>query len=130
MPDYVADTHSLLWHLTRSERLSPRAARAFDEVSAGIANLIVPVIVLAELVFALEKGRVRVDWSGLLGDLQSIPNVHIVDLSLARILDLRSLTTIPEMHDRMIVAETLAHNAILITRDQAITASGVVPVLW
>ncbi len=34
------------------------------------------------------------------------------------------------MHDRVIVAEALARGATLITRDEAITASGLVPVVW
>ena len=56
--------------------------------------------------------------------------MSIVDLSLARVLDLRALTDIPDMHDRFIVAEALARGATLITHDQAITASGLVPVMW
>lgn len=34
------------------------------------------------------------------------------------------------MHDRLIVAETLRRGAVLITKDQEITKSGLVPVLW
>jgi len=34
------------------------------------------------------------------------------------------------MHDRFIVAEALARGATLITHDQTITASGLVPVMW
>ena len=41
--------------------------------------------------------------------------------------DLRKATGVPEMHDRMIVCETLAHGATLITKDETITRSGLVP---
>ena len=63
-------------------------------------------------------------------NLLASPNVSIVDLTLARTLDLRTLTIISEMHDRMIVAEALARNATLITHDQTITASGLVKTVW
>jgi PIN domain nuclease of toxin-antitoxin system len=58
------------------------------------------------------------------------PNVSVVDLNLARALDLRTLTVIPEMHDRLIAAEALARDLPLITRDQIITASRLVKTVW
>jgi len=130
MADYVTDTHGLLWYFTYPQRLGLQAAAAFAEVDAGNANLFVPVIVLAEIIFAIESGRFQAQFDPMLSGLQAISNVRIVDLSLARTLDLRTLTAIPEMHDRMIVAEALARNATLITRDQAITASGLVKTVW
>jgi hypothetical protein len=39
-------------------------------------------------------------------------------------------STLPDIHDRLIVAETLDLGAALITRDQGITASGLVEVVW
>jgi PIN domain nuclease of toxin-antitoxin system len=99
-------------------------------VAAGEAGLIVPVIVLAELIFAIENKPVNADFERILRYLQASPTVSIVELTLTRTLDLRVLSAIPEMHDRMIVAEALAHGASLITCDQAITASGLVPTVW
>jgi PIN domain nuclease of toxin-antitoxin system len=90
----------------------------------------VPVIVLAELIFAIEGGRVHLEFDPLLQTLQAIPNVSLIDLSLARTLDLRALTAIPEMHDRLIVAEALARGVPLITRDQTITSSGLIKTVW
>ena len=50
--------------------------------------------------------------------------------SLARTLDLLTLTVIPEKHDRLITAEALARGLPLITRDQIITASRLVQTVW
>jgi PIN domain nuclease of toxin-antitoxin system len=130
MADYLADTHSLLWYFTRPQRLGPDATAAFAEIAAGTANLIVPVIVLAELILIVEHKPISADFDHVLRQLQASSNVSIADLSLARILDLRTLTAIPDMHDRFIVAEALARGATLITHDQTITASGLVPVMW
>jgi len=130
MTEYVTDTHGLLWYFTHPHRLGPHALAAFAEVNAGQANLFVPVIVLAELIFAIEGGRIHIEFDPLLQALQAIPNVSLTDLSLARTLDLRTLTAIPEMHDRLIVAEALARGLPLITRDQTITSSGLVKTVW
>jgi PIN domain nuclease of toxin-antitoxin system len=130
MTDYVADTHSLLWYFLRPQRLGSAAKAAFGAVDAGSARLLVPVIVLAELVFVVEAGQVRADLETLWRQLLAIPNVEIVELSAARVYQLRELTAISDMHDRLIVAEAVARNAILITRDQAIVASGLVSTLW
>src|SRR5438105_1837810 len=130
MTEYVTDTHGLLWYFTHPHRLGSQALAAFAEVNAGQANLFVPVIVLAELIFAIEGGRVHVEFDPLWRTLQAIPNVNLIEVSLARTLDLRSLTAIPEMHDRLIVAEAIARGIPLITRDQAITISGLVKTVW
>jgi PIN domain nuclease of toxin-antitoxin system len=130
MVDYVADTHSLLWYFTRPNQLGTQARAAFREVDARTARLLIPVIVLAELVFVAEASRVQIDIESLWRQLSTISNVEFVKLTAARAYELRHLTAIPEMHDRLIVAEALAHNAALITRDQTIIASGLVSTLW
>ena len=130
MSDYVTDTHSLLWYFTRPQRLGPQAAEAFTQVATGSARLVVPVIVIAELISLLEHkpaiGRLDV----IMQQIQASPNIDLPDLTLARTLDLRTLTAIPDIHDRFIVAEAIGHGLPLITCDQTITASGLVPVIW
>jgi len=130
MPTFLTDTHSLLWYFARPKLLGPGARAAFDQVASGTADLIVPVIVLAELIFALESKPLSADFDFVLSRLQASPNVTIADWTLARTLDLRVLQAIPEMHDRVIVAEALARGAVLITRDEAITRSGLAPIVW
>ncbi len=130
MAEYVTDTHSLLWYFARPKLLGPGATAAFAQVAAGEAGLVVPVVVLAELIFVLESKPLSANFDLVLSRLQASSNVTIADWTLARTLDLRALQAIPEMHDRVIVAEALARGSTLITRDEAITASGLVPVVW
>ncbi len=127
---YIADSHSLLWYFARPDRLGEAAQSALDEVAAKNAELIVPVIVLAELIFAIEKRSLRINFEIILNHLRASPNVRILDLNLERTLDCLHLTAIPEMHDRLIVAEALAQQAALVTCDRAITASKLVSVVW
>ena len=130
MTRYVVDTHALIFYLGAPVRLGSAACRAFAEAVAGQAEIIVPVVVLAELVFAVERGRVQLDIPRLITQMQALPYFRIVLLTLARVLDLRTTTGIPELHDRMIVCETLVHNGTLITRDARVRHSDVVPTIW
>jgi len=49
---------------------------------------------------------------------------------LELVLRLRTLAGIPEMHDRILVAEALSRRASLLRRDEAVTKSGVVGTVW
>ncbi len=130
MSDCVTDTHSLVWYFARPQRLGPHAAEAFAQVEAGTARLIVPVIVIAELILLLEHKPTIASLEFILRQLQASPNSLIPDLTLIRTLDLRTLTALPDIHDRLIVAEAVARDLPLITNDRAITASGLVKVIW
>lgn len=130
MPTYITDTHSLLWAFTRPRKLGERARRAFDEIANGESSLLIPVIVLAELIFTIENKPIQADLDEILDAIQNTPNVEFVDFDYESAMRLRDLSMIPEMHDRMIVATALEYQAVLITLDESITTSGVVDVIW
>jgi PIN domain nuclease of toxin-antitoxin system len=92
--------------------------------------LLIPVIVLAELIFAIENKPVQADFDEILNGINTSPNVEFVDLDLQSVLKLRELKVIPEMHDRMIVASALQHHTSLIPLDETITTSKLVSVVW
>ena len=90
----------------------------------------VPVIVSAELSLNLEHRPANANLSIMIQQLPASTNVSGPDLTLARTLDLRALTAIPDIHDRLVVAEAVARGLPLITQGQLITASGPVNVVW
>jgi predicted nucleic acid-binding protein len=61
MPTYITDTHSLLWAFTRPGKLGDNARLAFEEIANGESSLLIPVIVLAELIFTIENKPVQAD---------------------------------------------------------------------
>ena len=130
METYMADTHSLLWVFTRPQKLGEQARLAFNEVAAETAILLIPVIVMAELIFTIENKPVRANLKEILTRLRRSSNVHFVDLSFETVALLPDLTAIPEMHDRLIVADAIRQKATLITRDVSISDSGLVNVIW
>jgi len=54
----------------------------------------------------------------------------VTPLEPVDVLRLPELSLIPEMHDRLIAAEAQRRGAVLITKDEEITKSNLVPVLW
>ncbi len=53
-----------------------------------------------------------------------------MDFDFESALQLRDLTAIPEMHDRIIVAAAIENEATLITFDKTIRESGLIDVIW
>jgi len=130
MKTYVTDTHALLWAFTRPGKLGAQARQAYVDIGNGDATLLVPLIVLAELIFTIENKPIHANFETILDGLSASPNIEFVDLDFQSTLKLRELTAIPEMHDRMIVASAIKHGAPLITYDGVITQSGLVEVVW
>ncbi|MDQ3004941.1 MAG: PIN domain-containing protein [Chloroflexota bacterium] len=130
MTVYMTDTHSLLWAFHNPRKLGERARQAFQEISTGEATLLIPVIVLAELIFTVENKPVQADLDKILTAIRESPNIEFVDFDYESALRLQELTAIPEMHDRIITAAAIEYQATLITFDESITKSGLVQVIW
>lgn len=130
MTVYMADTHSLIWAFHKPSKLGENARRIFEEVANGETKLLIPVIVLAELIFTIENKPIKADLDKILTAINDSPNIEFVDFDYESALKLRDLTVIPEMRDRMIVVSAILSNAVLITFDQTITESNAVEVIW
>lgn len=127
---YVTDTRALIWYLTASPRLGESARQAFGNVAEGKAKLIVPLIVIAELIFVIEHSRAQIELAQVIDLLQRNPSVEIAPLTLEIVLEMQKLTAIAEMHDRLIVCETQMRKAKLITRDRKIRNTQFVEMVW
>jgi PIN domain nuclease of toxin-antitoxin system len=131
---YVTDTHPLIWALSNDPQLSTAAQAAFAEADAGQAIIIIPPIVAIEMIYLSERGRIPLPLVDTLLTKISQPwlSYRLGDLNAPVITALRSIPRhlIPEMPDRIIAATAKALGVALITRNGAITASGVVPVIW
>lgn len=130
IPLYVTDTHSLIWYLIDSPKLSYSINQVFQEIEAGKAQLIIPAIVIAEIIYLVQKGKIHADLDNLLQKIMESDNFQISPLGLNGLLCLKEQTEIPEMHDRFIVCEALLKKAKLITKDKRIKDSRMVEVLW
>ena len=130
MKTYVADTHALIFYLSEPARLGSHARKAFAEAVRGEAEIVLPVIIFAELIFAVERGRVKLDVASVVRQVKDTSFFQVAPLTLEHLLAIRTMTAIGELHDRIIAAEALAQQAGLITRDANVRKSGIVPTVW
>jgi len=130
---YVLDAHAVIWHLEANSRLS---ARVKSILADPVSELVMPAITLAEAVCVVEKGRTRIPTvDALLHGVLSDPRIEILPLTLDVLLASRAATSVPELHDRLLVASGLmlqsaGHVVELVTKDQSITQSGLIAVTW
>jgi PIN domain nuclease of toxin-antitoxin system len=129
VPDFVTDTHGLIWYLEHDPQLGKEADQAFLACDRGEAVIYIPTICLVEIIYVQEKGRVpatlrsHLDTALSNGDGGLAPvglTVEVVD-AMASI----PRTDVPDMPDRIIAATALHLGLPLISKDHKIAASAV-----
>ena len=128
---YAVNTHAIYFSLVDPSKLGPKARAAMQEAEAGRALLHLPSIVAAELYWlAAKRGRSDLVRK-LLGNVLQTPCQFIPEsLEAVHFLDLDNDVAVPEMHDRIIVGVARRLEVPLITKDEEITKSGLVDVIW
>lgn len=125
----VVDTHTAIWYLLQSPKLSKTAQKAIDSAS----KIYFSSITIIEIIYLTEKGRIpQLALTRLLNGLnQPLGNWQVVaiDLDIALSLTKIDRQVVPEMPDRIITATALYLNLPLITCDTKITAS-IVQTIW
>jgi len=130
---FIVDTHALVWHLEGKPALGRKAKAVID---SSHSELVLPVIALAEAVFIVGKGRTSIpSVSDLLNDVLNDPRIEIYPLTVEILQESLTLTAIPEMHDRLIVAtgiylQSLGETVKVITKDNDIILASLLPVVW
>ena len=126
----MVDTHALWWYLRSPERLTPAASAVFRLAETGNATIVVPAIAVAEFYFLSVKLGQPFDPSTLLETLAAVGGIELSDLGRAQLERLNQFPEIPEMHDRLIAAESVALGAPVVTRDETLSASPQVETVW
>ena len=129
MMKYVTDTHSLVWYFLEDSRLSESALKAIDD-TISMGEIIVPTVVLAEIMFISKKGRIPLTFNKTLEKIEWYANFRIASLDRNVLVAADRLEAELEMHDKLIVATAIVHQASLITRDAEIRNSKVVRTVW
>ena len=102
--------NSLVPH--QQPRLSPAAAKAFDDASAAGDSILIPSISLLELTYLVEKGRVPAEARKRLVDALAQPGgpyeLAPLDGRVAAAVELIDRSVVPDMPDRIIAATSLS----------------------
>jgi PIN domain nuclease of toxin-antitoxin system len=123
----LLDTHALVWWFTSPERLSARAMAAISDPANEI-------VVSAASAYEVEYKR---DRDAVLSQVPERLTSAVADQGFlwapitpeAAVAAARLAPHHRDPWDRIIVAQALAHEAVLVTADRMLAAYGV-PVLW
>lgn len=130
MPDYVVDTHAVLWHFLNSPKLGQNARQVMDGAAHGQGTLIVPAIVMAELHYLNVKQVPPLDLRAAYQQMLACGYFRFVSFRAADALELDRLTALPNMHDRIIVEVARRIQVPVLTKDREIVMSGLVTTVW
>jgi PIN domain nuclease of toxin-antitoxin system len=105
---YVVDTHALIWYLEGNPKLEAAAQTVMDDPASE---------------------------SALINDVTSDSRIELYPLTFEVLQQSLTAGTVPEMHDRLIVATTLylqnlGHQVSLLSIDSQIIGSALVSIIW
>lgn len=129
-PFYITDTNALYWYLTVDKRLSRDVSDVYSAAEDGQTQIVISAMSIAELYWVNRKWKGMLDFSQVYRDIKNRPEFMIVPLEADDVLDFDRDSSIPEMHDRIIVGLARRLNAPLLSSDSEITESGIVRVVW
>ena len=129
MTSLVLDTHTVIWYLESSSRLSQAARDSIqDAITAGMP-VFVSAISIVEITYLVEKERLTLqqlrNLLSLLRDPDSGFRVAPIDLDVADILGQIPRNEVPDMPARIIGATALLLKLPLVTSDAKLRSSGV-----
>ncbi len=135
MSAVVSDTHSLLWYLNDSSKLSSDALAAFEKAEQNGLPIYVPAIILIEVRYLVEKGRdiFESDFQLIVSELNSSSSALTfapLNQSIAENLEKVSRAVVPDMPDRLIAATAFSLNLPLISKDGKIRKLTNVNIIW
>lgn len=134
MTAVVADTHTIIWYLRDTSRLSENATVALDNAIQTENSIYIAAISLVEMIYLVERSRIPVEAFDQLIAALNQPNsaIEVVPLDQTVALALHNIarTTVPDMPDRIIAATAQALNLPLVTRDLKIQQLTTIQTIW
>jgi PIN domain nuclease of toxin-antitoxin system len=129
----LADSHAIIWQSQCSPELSEDAANALLEAEAT-DGVVVSVASLVDLWYVTQttKGISNADLRNLREQINSSPelSLHPIDEDIVDATTAIPRDLLSDPWDRFIVATAKTLGLSLVTKDQAIRDSGLVPTIW
>jgi predicted nucleic acid-binding protein len=125
----VADTMAVVLRLER-RRLPQNVRTLFEEAERGIKRLYIPAMVMAEIGYLSERGRIETNLREVNSLCESFPAIKVFPITREVILKTFEINDIPELHDRIIAGTAYSLQLPLLTNDPIITGSRYVTGIW
>ena len=131
---YVTDTQAIVLWL-EGRRMPARVAHIFQsckDVDLDV-TIWIPAMVLAEIGYLFEKGRIDTALSSIVNILSPsnfLSGFRVAELSAGIIKKSFEINDIPELHDRLIAGTAFCFNCELLTNDPKIEGSSFVTTIW
>jgi PIN domain nuclease of toxin-antitoxin system len=130
----MADTHAIVWYLSKPEKLSQTAIQILDRASQSGQMIYLSAISIVELQYLTERNRIDpLVLTHILQNVRSVtPSIEIADLDIEIGDQLIQIdrTIVPEMPDRIIATTALVLNLPLVTCDHKIQACSAIQTVW
>lgn len=124
----VLDTHTVVWYLENSPRLSAVARSSIESAIESGRGVYVSVISLVETIYLSERGRLTLTALQRLESALRQPTSGVlvapIDTEIATALHKIPRDLVPDMPDRIIAATALHLGVPLITRDRRLLSAG------
>ncbi len=130
MNSYVVDTHAIAWFIAEDKRLSPLAVSILNQAQDGEVQILIPILVLAELTHIAEKGKVKISIEEILQRIKLGDGFTVVAFDFPIFQAMLTLPKEWDIHDRIIGATSSYYQTTLITRDEMLRASSKIQTLW
>lgn len=127
---YIVDTHALVWYIIDDRRLGKQAKQVLDNPSA---LLVIPTIVLAEAKYISVRKRLSLSFDDIMRTIAGNARTTLFPLDAFIVANMPDKM---DIHDGLIVAtafsaqKLFAEEIAILTRDELITASRLLPVVW
>ncbi len=124
---YIIDTHTLIWRLLESKRLSPKIKNIFLNKEN---KFLIPTICLLESQYLKEIGRIDLDMDKALSTIQEEDSFELVAYDDRVMLQSLGLTSTRDPFDRIILAHALSSSNKIITKDKWMKKTAPHLVVW
>ena len=119
--EITLDTHVLVWYMDAklNNKLSLAALNAIKEAETE-GKIYLSVITLVEILYLIEKGRIKNDYDSIIKAIEQNDNHKIINLDINIIKEIESIKGL-EIDDRIITATAKVTKSKLVSKDQTIT---------
>lgn len=128
-PRFLLDTHVVVRWLKERNKLSREQARTLEAAVARQEPVALSPISLLEIAALEESGRIQADVREIFSFLQFQAAFQVLPITFDIAIEAAQLRALRDPADRAIVATALVHRLQLVTSDQRIIDSKLVPVV-